>query len=98
MGAWDRMHRDYEASHPDAPVQTVIQRETPIIPTVVAFAVCEEAGLCLGLPLPVEWIAELAEHAEVVYQHGEDRLLPADGAVETMRRGGRQRVRYAQLA
>jgi len=151
-----------EPFNPDAPVQAVIQRETPIIPTVVAFAVCEEAGLCLGLPLPVEWIAELAEHAEVVYQHnprfrqllrrptnagrdwlwsftrhwlwailasrrpdllsrlppsyaigrgpcfsatcpprdgsGEDRLLPADGAVETMRRGGRQRVRYAQLA
>jgi hypothetical protein len=31
-------------------------------------------------------------------ESGEARLLRADSAVETMRRGGRQRVRYVQLA
>jgi len=29
----------------------------------------DEQGNTLGLPLPSEWIAELAEHAEVVYHH-----------------------------
>ena len=31
-------------------------------------------------------------------ESGDASLLRADGAVEAMRRGGRQRVRYAQLA
>jgi hypothetical protein len=69
MGEWDRMPRDYQANYPDAPAQAAIQRETGVVPSAVARAVCEEAGRSLGLPLPIEWIAELAEHAEVVYQH-----------------------------
>jgi len=63
------MHREYEASRPNAPLQATVQRETGIVPSAVAGAVCEEAGHILGLPLPVAWVSELAEHAEVVYQH-----------------------------
>ena len=69
MGEWDRMHRGYHATHPDASLKPAIQDETGIVPSAVARTVCEEAGQWLGLPLPGEWVAELAEHAEVVYQH-----------------------------
>jgi hypothetical protein len=69
LGEWDLSARSYQATQPRAPLTAAIQDQTGIITAAVAQAVCEEAGCWLGVPLPREWIAELAEHAEVVYQH-----------------------------
>ena len=69
LGEWDLSTRHYQAAHPGAPLHAVIHDETGIVPSAVAQAACEEAGRWLGVPLPREWITELAEHAEVVYQH-----------------------------
>lgn len=46
-----------------------IQTDTPIIPTAVANSVWREASFWLGEELPREWIADLAERAEVIYAH-----------------------------
>ena len=51
------------------PWPTRIEDDTPIVPRAVAEQVCEEASLWLGEPFPHEWVAELAERANVVYQH-----------------------------
>lgn len=44
-----------------------IERDTPILPHVVAEAVWEEASTWLGARLPRAWIGELATRAETVY-------------------------------
>ena len=69
QGEWDISARDYRAAHPGPPLKALIPYETPIVPYALAQMVCEEAGRWLDVTLPREWIAELAEHAEVVYQH-----------------------------
>ena len=71
-----------EAGEPYRPPwHTRIEDETPIIPRAVAKSVCEEASVWLGEPLPCAWVAELAESANVVYQHnaGFRRLLRSSG-------------------
>ena len=44
-----------------------IERETPLLPRVVAEAVLAEASEWLDSPLPPSWIDELAARAEEVY-------------------------------
>jgi len=51
------------------PCRTRIEDDTPIVPRAVAMFVCEEASVWLGEPFPRAWEAELAERANVVYQH-----------------------------
>ena len=46
-----------------------IERDTLIIPEVVARAVCEEASVWLSEELPREWIRRLAVRADVIYFH-----------------------------
>ena len=43
--------------------------DTAIDPHTLAEHVCQEAALWVGEDLPGEWVAELAEGANVVYQH-----------------------------
>ena len=62
-----RCHEAGEMHRPPWP--TRIEDDTPIVPRAVAERVCEEASLWLGEPFPREWGAELAERANVVYQH-----------------------------
>jgi hypothetical protein len=51
------------------PWSTRIEDDIPIVPRAVAEHVCEGASLWLGEPFPRAWVAELAERANVVYQH-----------------------------
>lgn len=69
LGAWDWMHRDYRAAHPNEPNPEAIWRETGISPAGVAQEIWAEASAWLNEPLPGGWIPELVEHAEVVYHH-----------------------------
>lgn len=46
-----------------------IESDTPIVPRAVMEAVCEEAGLWLGQPLPRRWIRELTARANTIYAH-----------------------------
>ena len=46
-----------------------IELDTPIVPRAVMEAVCEEAGVWLGHPLPRRWIRELTAYANTVYSH-----------------------------
>src|SRR3989442_11855097 len=46
-----------------------IESDTPIVPRAVMEAVCEEAGVWLGQPLPRRWIRELTARANTVYAH-----------------------------
>jgi hypothetical protein len=46
-----------------------IELETPIVPSAIAVAVVEEAGVWLGQPLPRRWIRELTAYANTVYAH-----------------------------
>ena len=62
-----RCHEAGETYRP--PWRTRIQDDTPMVPRAVAEQVCEGASLWLGEPFPREWVAELAERANVVYQH-----------------------------
>ena len=77
-GAWDigaQLYNQMQARLREAgetyrpPWRTRIEDDTPIVPRAVAELVCEEASLWLGEPFPRAWVAELAEHANVVYQH-----------------------------
>jgi hypothetical protein len=43
--------------------------DTPIVPSAIAAAVVEEAGVWLGQPLPRRWIRELTAYANTVYAH-----------------------------
>ena len=44
-----------------------IESDTPIVPRAIMEAVCEEAGVWLGQPLPRRWIRELSARANSVY-------------------------------
>jgi len=44
-----------------------IESDTPIVPRAIMEAVCEEAGVWLGQPLPRRWIRELTARANAVY-------------------------------
>src|SRR5438876_3655138 len=46
-----------------------IELDTPIVPSAIAEAVVEEAGVWLGQPLPRRWIRELTAYATAVYAH-----------------------------
>jgi len=46
-----------------------IESDTPIVPRAVMEAVCEEAGVWLGQPLPRRWVRELTAYANTVYAH-----------------------------
>src|SRR5437879_881291 len=46
-----------------------IELDTPIVPRAVMEAVCEEAGVWLGQPLPRRWVRELTAYANTVYAH-----------------------------
>src|SRR2546425_3626602 len=46
-----------------------IELDTPIVPSAIAAAVWEEAGVWLGQPLPRRWIRELTAYANTVYSH-----------------------------
>jgi len=46
-----------------------IESDTPIVPRAVMEAVCEEAGVWLGHPLPRRWIRELTARANTIYAH-----------------------------
>src|SRR5437773_2848981 len=46
-----------------------IESDTPIVPRAVMEAVCEEAGVWLGQPLPRRWVPELTAYANTVYAH-----------------------------
>jgi hypothetical protein len=62
-----RCHEAGETYRPPWP--TRIEDDTPIVPQAVAEQVCEEATVWLGEPFPHGWVADLAERANVVYQH-----------------------------
>ncbi|MEY2429687.1 MAG: hypothetical protein QOJ40_2572 [Verrucomicrobiota bacterium] len=79
-GEWDVSARFYKESQtrrektgePDRWPQRVsnrIEDDTPIVPSALAEQICEEAGLWLGEAFPRKWMLELAERANVVYQH-----------------------------
>jgi len=64
--------RPDEAGETDRPPwrrRTRIEDDTPIVPRAAAEHVCEEASRWLGEPFPRQWVAELAERANLVYQH-----------------------------
>ena len=44
-----------------------IESDTPIVARAIMEAVCEEAGVWLGQPLPRRWIRELTARANAVY-------------------------------
>ena len=44
-----------------------IEMETPLVPAAVAAAVCEEAGVWLGEPLPLWWRRVLVRRANAIY-------------------------------
>ena len=46
-----------------------IDLDTPIVPRAVMEAVCEEAAVWLGQPLPRRWIRELTARANTIYAH-----------------------------
>src|SRR5947209_13092060 len=46
-----------------------IELDTPTAPRAVAEAVCEEAGVWVGEPLPRRWVRELMAQANTVYSH-----------------------------
>ena len=46
-----------------------IELDTPIVPSAIAVAVVEEAGVWLGQPLPRRWIRELTAYANTIYAH-----------------------------
>ena len=46
-----------------------IESDTPIVPRAVMEAVCEEASVWLGHPLPRHWVRELTAYANTVYAH-----------------------------
>ncbi len=48
-----------------------IEWDTPIIPEIIADAVCEEVSVWLQEPLPREWVRELADRANTVYARNE---------------------------
>lgn len=58
-----------EKDRPPRRASARIEDDTPIIPCVVAEHVCEGASVWLGEALPRKWMLELAERANVVYQH-----------------------------
>jgi hypothetical protein len=71
-----------EAGEPYRPAwRTRVEDDTSINPRALAELVCEEASLGLGEQFPRAWVAELAECANVVYQHnaGFRRLLRRRG-------------------
>jgi len=77
-GEWDASARQFEEiqrrGHEAGetyrpPWRTRIEDDTPMVPRAVAEQVCEGASLWLGEPFPREWVGELAERANVVYQH-----------------------------
>ena len=51
------------------PAALRIESDTPIVPRAVMEAVCEEAGVWLGQPLPRRWVRELTAYANTVYAH-----------------------------
>ena len=78
LSEWDAGARDYKEMVERCeqagktyrpPWRTRIEDDTLLIPRAVAGAVCEETSLWLGEPFPGEWVTELAERANVVYQH-----------------------------
>ena len=75
-GEWDasiRLHEEIQQSDGTGSGcsrrRARIEDETPISPRALAQRVCEEASLWLGQGFPHEWVAELVERANVVYQH-----------------------------
>lgn len=77
-GEWDigpRLYNEMQMRLREAgetyrpPGRTRIEDDTPIVPRAAAELVCEEASQWLGEPFPRAWVAELAERANVVYQH-----------------------------
>lgn len=54
---------------PAQPLILRIELDTPLVPRAVAEAVCEEAGVWLGQPLPRRWIRELTARANTIYAH-----------------------------
>jgi hypothetical protein len=52
-----------------AAYESVIEKETQIVPVAVADSIWHEASFWFGEMLPRKWIAELAERAEVIYAH-----------------------------
>jgi hypothetical protein len=65
------MRRD-EAGETDGPPwrpRARIEDDTPIVPRAAAERICEGASLWLGEALPRKWMLELAERANLVYQH-----------------------------
>jgi hypothetical protein len=79
-GEWDasgrlwkeiQMRRD-QAGETDGPPwrpRARIEDDTPVVPRAAAELVCEEASRWLGEPFPRQWVAELADRANLVYQH-----------------------------
>jgi len=75
-GVWDastRFYREMQKSEETGSARSRlharIEEETPISPRALAESVCEETSLWLDEDLPHEWVAELVERANVVYQH-----------------------------
>lgn len=65
------MRRD-EAGQTDRPPgrpRARIEDDTPIVPRAAAERICEGASQWFGEPFPRKWVLELAERANLVYQH-----------------------------
>jgi hypothetical protein len=54
---------------PRSPRVPRIELDTPLVPWALMEAVCEEAGVWLGHPLPRRWIRELTARANTIYAH-----------------------------
>jgi hypothetical protein len=87
-GEWDasiRLYKEIQESGETGSgcsrLRSRIEDETPISPHALAECACQEASLWLGQCFPREWVAELVERANVVYQHnpGFRRRLRAAG-------------------
>ena len=46
-----------------------IESDTPIVPRAIMEAVCKEAGVWLGQPLPHRRVRELTACAQTIYAH-----------------------------
>ena len=74
-GEWDasiKLHQEIQPSDEAggcSRLRARIEDETRISPHALAECVCQEASFWLGQGLPHEWVAELVERANVVYQH-----------------------------
>lgn len=61
------MKRPKPTCRPERQRAARIESDTPIVPRLIMEAVCEEAAVWLGQPLPRRWARELTARANTIY-------------------------------